>query len=434
MSNRDSRLRVAVVSMHTSPTAPLGQQANGGMNVYVREVCAAFSDRGIATDVFTRTQSDEDPKVEQLAPLSRVIYLDAGRDLDKYSLYREVPHFTSQVLKHVLREGSSYDLLYSHYWLSGEVACLLRPRLAPAWAHTAHTLGLVKNERLAVGARPEPPLRIAIEGDIARHADLMITSTLDESQALIDHYGADPRRVEVVAPGVDLTTFRPIDRAEARQKIGAGAGPMLLFVGRLERLKGVEIAIRALAQLRARGYAEARLLVLGEDSREGDESEMERLKAVASSAGVRGAIEFVGSVAHHELPYFYAAADVCVMPSYSESFGLVGLEAQACGCPVVASDVSGLRSVVREGVTGFLVAGDDPADYAERIERLLADPELARQMGRRGQLLAQRSSWSRTADRLAELFTSLAERRPSAQHHQSGGRVQSRVQAGMRHE
>lgn len=433
MSNRDSRLRVAVVSMHTSPTAPLGQQANGGMNVYVREVCTAFSDRGIATDVFTRKQSDEDPKVEQLAPLSRVIYLDAGRDLDKYSLYREVPRFTSQVLQHAQHEGSRYDLLYSHYWLSGEVACLLRPRLAPAWAHTAHTLGLVKNERLAAGARPEPPLRIAIEGDIARHADLMITSTLDESQALIEKYGADPARVEVVAPGVDLTTFRPIDREEARQKIGAGAGPLLLFVGRLERLKGVDIAIRALAQLRARGYADARFLVLGEDSREGDESEMERLKAVASALGVRDAIEFVGSVAHHELPYFYAAADVCVMPSYSESFGLVGLEAQACGCPVVASDVSGLRSVVREGVTGYLVAGNDPGDYADRIGRLLGDPELARQMGRRGQLLAQRSSWSRTADRLAELFTSMTERMPSSQRH-GGGRVQSRVQAGMRHE
>ncbi len=433
ISNRDSRLRVAVISMHTSPTAPLGRQANGGMNVYVREVCAAFSDRGIATDVFTRAQSDEDPKIEQLAPLSRVIYLDAGRDLDKYSLYREVPHFTSQVLQFGQREGTTYDLLYSHYWLSGEVACLLRPRLAPAWAHTAHTLGLVKNKRLAGGARPEPPLRIAIEGDIARHADLMITSTLDESEALVQQYGADPARVEVVAPGVDLATFRPIDRAEARAKIGADAGPLLLFVGRLERLKGVDIAIRALALLRARGYAGARFLVLGEDSRDGDESEKDRLKAVASDLGVRDAVEFVGSVAHHELPYFYAAADVCVMPSYSESFGLVGLEAQASGCPVVASDVSGLRSVVREGVTGFLIAGDDPADYADRIDRLLADRELARQMGSRGQLLAQRFSWSRTAGRLAELFTSLAERRPARQL-PGGGRVQSRVQAGMRHE
>jgi len=306
---------------------------------------------------------------------------------------------------------------------------VLRPRLAKAWAHTAHTLGLVKNQRLATGARPEPPLRIAVEGDIARCADLLVASTADESQELVEAYGADASRIEVVAPGVDV---RPIDRAEARSKIGAGDGPLLLFVGRLERLKGVDIAIRALALLRGRGHGGARLLVLGADSRDADESEMERLKRVASEAGVRDAIEFVGSVAHHELPYFYSAADVCVMPSYSESFGLVGLEAQACGSPVVASDVSGLRSVARDGVTGFLVAGDDPADYADRIGRLLDDPELARQMGRRGRLLAQRFSWSRTADRLAELFSSLAERKAASTV--DGGRAHSRLQAGMRHE
>jgi D-inositol-3-phosphate glycosyltransferase len=204
--------------------------------------------------------------------------------------------------------------------------------------------------------------------------------------------------------------FQPMDRGEARREIGYGSGRLLLFVGRLERLKGVEIAIRALALLRDRRHDDVRLLVLGQDSREGDESEMDRLKAVASEAGVRERIDFVGSVAHHELPYFYAAADVCVMPSYSESFGLVGLEAQACGCPVVASDVSGLRSVVRDEVTGYLVQGYDPAAYAERIGRLLANGELAQQMGRRGRLLAQRYSWSRTADRIEELFEGLSAR------------------------
>ena len=407
--------------MHTSPTAPLGQSANGGLNVYVREVCTAFSDRGIATDIYTRVQSSDDPKVEQLAPLSRVIYLPAGRNLDKYSLFREVPQFAAAIQEHAAAEEIQYDLIYSHYWLSGEVACLLRPQMASGWAHIAHTLGLVKNRRLATGARPEPALRIAVEGEIAQQADLLIASTADESQVLIDGYGADPSRVEVVAPGVDLSTFQPIDREEARRKIGVGTGPLLLFVGRLERLKGVDIAIRALAQLHERGHSDVRLLVLGEDSREGDESEMDRLKQVAESVSVRNAVDFVGSVAHHELPYFYAAADATVMPSYSESFGLVGLEAQACGCPVVGSGVTGIRSVVRDQVTGFLVDGDNPADYADRIARLLDEPELARQMGRRGQLLAQRFSWGRTADRLADLFNSLAV-------------SQDRVHAGMRHE
>jgi len=396
--------------MHTSPTASLGQNANGGLNVYVHEVATAFSDRGIATDIFTRQQSPDDPAIEPLAELSRVIYLPAGRGLDKYSLYNEVPAFASQVLDFAEREGISYDLLFSHYWLSGEVACLLRPHLASGWAHVAHTLGLVKNRSLAAGARPEPPLRIRVEAEIAQQADLLIASTADESAELVRTYGAVPERVFVVPPGVDLSVFQPVDRDEARRKIGYGPGRLLLFVGRLERLKGVEVAIRALALLRDRNHDDVRLLILREDSKDGDEGEKDRLKAVAADIGVRDRVDFLGSVAHHELPYFYSAADVCVMPSYSESFGLVGLEAQASGRPVVGSDVSGLRSVIRDQVSGYLIAGHDPAEYAERIGRLLEDPELAQQMGRRGRLLAQRYSWTRTADRLRELFEDVAER------------------------
>ena len=414
--------RIAVISMHTSPTASLGRNANGGLNVYAREVCSAFSERGIATDVFTRRQSLDDPRVELLAPNSRVIYLPAGDGLDKYSLFGEVPAFAARVLAFAAAEGISYDLLYSHYWLSGAAARLLRPRFGAPWAHVAHTLGLVKNRNLAAGARPEPELRIGVESEIVRQADLLMASTEDEAGDLVNVYGADPDRVAIVAPGVDLSMFQPMDRDVARKEIGCGSGRLLLFVGRLERLKGVEVAIRALALLRDRQHDDVRLLVLGEDSREGDESEQDRLKALASAIGVRDRVDFVGSVAHHELPCFYAAADVCVMPSYSESFGLVGLEAQACGCPVVASDVSGLRSVVRDEVSGYLVEGWDPAAYAERIGRLLADGELAQQMGRRGRLLAQRYSWSRTADHVEELFEGLA------------GRAQDLVQAGARHE
>ncbi len=396
--------------MHTSPTASLGQNANGGLNVYVREICAAFSERGIATDIFTRKQSADDPAFETLAPLSRVIYLPAGNGLDKYSLYREVPSFASRIAEFAAGENITYDLLYSHYWLSGEVACLLRPQLAAGWAHIAHTLGTVKNRTLAAGARPEPEVRIRVEGELAQQADLLIASTDDEAQELIEGYGADPQRVRVVPPGVDLGMFQPVDRREARRKIGYDSGRILLFVGRLERLKGVEIAIRSLGLLRDRRHDDVRLLILGEDSHEGDESEKDRLKAIAAEVGVRDRVDFIGSVAHHELPYFYAAADVCVMPSYSESFGLVALEAQACGCPVVASGVSGLRSVVRDEVSGYLIDEHDPAAYAERIGRLLENAELAQQMGRRGRLLAQRFSWTRTADRLEGLFEQVVER------------------------
>jgi D-inositol-3-phosphate glycosyltransferase len=254
-------------------------------------------------------------------------------------------------------------------------------------------------------------MRIRVEGEIAQQADLLIASTSDEGEELVNSYGASPDRVFIVPPGVDLATFRPLDRVESRRKIGySGGGPLLLFVGRLERLKGVEIAIRALALLKGRAYPDLRLLIVGEDSRDGDESEKDRLMSVASSLEVRDHVDFLGSVAHHELPYFYSAADACVMPSYSESFGLVALEAQACGSPVVASGVPGLRSVVRDEVSGYLIDGDDPAAYADRIGRLLADRELAQQMGRRGSLLAQRFSWTRTADRLEELFDRALDR------------------------
>jgi D-inositol-3-phosphate glycosyltransferase len=402
-------LRIAVISMHTSPTASLGQNANGGLNVYVHEIATAFSDRGIATDIFTRC-TPSDPELEQLTPLSRVIYLPAGQDLDKYSLYAEVPGFANRIRQFAVVEDLTYDLLFSHYWLSGEVACLLRPRLAAGWAHVAHTLGLVKNQTLAAGARPEPALRIQVEKEIAAQADLLIASTEDERAELVRLYGADPDHLAVVPPGVDVSMFQPIDRDEARRKIGYSEGRLLLFVGRLERLKGVEVAIRALALLRDRAHDDVRLLILGEDSREGDESEKDRLKEIATAAGVRDRVDFLGSVAHHELPFFYSAADVCVMPSYSESFGLVALEAQACGRPVVGSGVSGLRSVVRDEVSGYLLDSHDPAMYAERIGRLLDNPELALQMGRHGRLLSQRFSWTRTANRLQALFEDVVEK------------------------
>ncbi|HXN90705.1 MAG TPA: glycosyltransferase [Candidatus Sulfotelmatobacter sp.] len=422
ISHAAAARRLAVISMHTSPTASLGENANGGLNVYVREVAIAFSERGIATDIFTRRFPD-DPEVEQLAPLSRVIYLPAGRGLDKYSLYDQVPTFARHIAGFADRERLSYDLLFSHYWLSGEVACVLRPELAVGWAHIAHTLGLVKNRTMASGDRPEPELRIRVEGEIAQQADLLIASTPDEAADLALLYGADAEHVFVVPPGVDLSMFQPIDRTEARRKIGYRTGRLLLFVGRLERLKGVDVAIRALSLLRDRSHDDVRLLILGEDSRRSDEeSEKERLKAIAAAEGVQDRVDFLGSVAHHELPFFYSAADVCVMPSYSESFGLVGLEAQACGTPVVGSDVTGLRSVVRDEVSGYLVAGHNPAAYAEKIGRLLENPEQAQQMGRRGRLLAQRFSWGRTADRLHQLFDVVTER------------AQVRVQAGARQE
>jgi D-inositol-3-phosphate glycosyltransferase len=371
------------------------------MNVYIRELSAAFSRCGIATDVFTRRVGADDPEVERMAPLSRVVYLPAGHDhSDKYQLQHHVEEFASRAIAYIAESQLEYQLIYSHYWLSGLVAHSLRERLGLPWVHTAHTLGLVKNRQLAPGAKPEPVERIRAERRIAVEADLLIASTDNEREDLARLYGADYERIAVVAPGIDLATFLPMPKRDARRKIGFPDERLLLFVGRLERLKGVETILRALALAADRRHQDVRLLVLGEDSRDAAQSEKDRLRTLAAELGIADRVDFLGSVAHHELPYFYAAAEACLMPSYSESFGLVGLEAQACGCAVIASNVAGLASVVRDGVTGYLVDDHEPAEWADRISRLLNDPENAEQMGRRGVLLAQRFPWSLTADRV----------------------------------
>jgi D-inositol-3-phosphate glycosyltransferase len=414
---RGQRPRVAVICFHTSPTAALGHSANGGLNVYVREVCRQFSEHGVATDVFTRIASGAGPIVEQLAPLSRVVYLPAGpAEVDKYELTEYVEDFAGSVARFADDEGLRYDLLYSHYWLSGAVACTLRARWRLPWAHTAHTLAVVKNRALAPGDLPEPPERALLEGEIARSADLLIVSTEAEGDALRRAYGVRRDRIEVAAPGVDLDAFRYVKRFTGRD-----AGRTVLFVGRLERLKGADVALRAFAAA-ARHHPDVRFLVLGGDSHTRGESERERLAGIARELGIESRVSFLGSVPHRRLPDHYRAAEALLMPSYNESFGLVGLEAQACGCPVIAADVAGLASVVRDGVTGYLVAGHDPADYGDRLARLLDDPGLAAAMGRRGRLLAQAFGWERTGERLLELLNPLL----------AAGRPQLTVQAGAR--
>ncbi|HEY4027903.1 MAG TPA: glycosyltransferase [Candidatus Dormibacteraeota bacterium] len=420
--------RVAMITLHTSPTATLGQSAGGGLNVYVRQLCARFSRRGVATDVFTRSLGPGCPSVEQLAPLSRVVYLPAGPpDLDKYGLLRHVPEFTDAVEDFVADSGLDYDVLYSHYWLSGLSACALHHRLRLPWAHTPHTLAVVKNRLLAPGAEPEPEVRVELEGEIAHCADLHVVSTDAEAEDLRRAYHVPPDRLHVTAPGVDLETFRPVPKATARLLVGHPDHRLFVFAGRLEPLKGVDVILRALAQLTEGGrHPEVRLLVFGNDAagperRGGPEGsgearrfggEQARLRRLAEELGIAGRVEFPGSVAQHQLATYYAAADACLMPSYSESFGLVGLEAQACGSAVIASNVSGLASVVRDGLTGFLIDGHDPAAYADRMRRVLETPGLAAALGERGNRLARGFSWDRTASRLLDRFSALPGPQP----------------------
>jgi len=423
---------LAIVSLHASPVAALGAGENGGMNVYVRAVCEELSRRGIATEVFTRRSSAQGPDRIRLADRSWVTRLAVGPadDIDKARLFDLLPDFSEAILSEQRRRRAGFALVHSHYWLSGWVAARLRDEWILPWFHTFHTLARVKNEQAAEGAVVEPEHRIAVEQAIVRNCDRLIASSAQEAEDLVRLYGATRSRLSVVAPGVDLEVFTQRPTAALRKRLGLGEAPVVVFAGRLERLKGAETVIRAMAHLqgdRTQPNAPV-LLVSGADSHNGaSESrlsggEQARLMSLANSLGIGGLVRFLGSVDQPALAGYLSLASVCVVPSYSESFGLVALEAQACGCPVVASGVSGLRSVVRDEVSGYLIYGHDPVQYAERIGRLLADPELAQQMGRRSSMLAQRFSWSRTADRLFELFEGLS------------GRAQLRVHAGIRQE
>src|SRR6202165_901146 len=406
---------LAIVSLHASPVAALGAGENGGVNGYIRAVCEELSRRGIPTEVFTLRSSAAGPDRVQLAEKSWVTRLSVGPpdDIDKARLFDLLPDFSEAVLSEQRRRRLAFSLIHSHYWLSGGVATRLRDEWNLPWFHTFHTLARVKNERAAEGAIVEPEHRIAVEQAIVRNCDHLIASSVQEADDLIRLYGASRSRLSVVAPGVDLEVFTERPTGALRKRLGLGDAGVVVFAGRLERLKGAETVIRAMAHLAAdRTQAEPPvLLVIGDDSQDGaSESrlsggEKARLVALADSLGIGKQVRFLGSVEQPALAGYLSLASVCVVPSYSESFGLVALEAAACGTPVVAARVGGLPTIVKDGLTGYTLVSHDPAQYAERIGRLLADDELRRCFSRRSRLVATQFTWKETVDRLIAEYT-----------------------------
>ncbi|HEX9095732.1 MAG TPA: glycosyltransferase [Candidatus Dormibacteraeota bacterium] len=410
--------------MHASPVASLGAGENGGMNVYIRAVCEELSRRGIASEVFTRRSSTDGPDRVQLAERSWVTRLAVGPpdDVEKARLFDLLPDFAEAVLGEQRRHGG-FSLIHSHYWLSGWVASRLRDEWNLPWFHTFHTLARVKNERAAEGAVVEPEHRIAVEQAIVRNCDRLIASSAQEADDLVRLYGAARTRLSVVAPGVDLEVFNERPTAALRKRLGLGDAKVVVFAGRLERLKGAETVIRAMAILAADGAQQEPpvLLIIGDDSHNGaSESrlsggERARLEALATSLGIASQVRFMGPVDQPTLAGYLTLAAVCVVPSYSESFGLVALEAAATGTPVVAARVGGLPTIVKDGLTGFTLVSHDPAQYAERIGRLLADEELRACFSRRSRLVATQFTWKETVDRLVAEYRThrLPELRPA---------------------
>ncbi|MBN9754581.1 Glycosyltransferase MshA involved in mycothiol biosynthesis [Pseudonocardia sp. Ae406_Ps2] len=420
MSERLPR-RVAVLSVHTSPTEQPGTGDAGGMNVYVAQTAIRMARRGVEAEIFTRATSSEQPSTVELEPGATVRFVAAGpfEGLGKDDLPSQLCAFTAGVLRAEARHDPGwYDVVHSHYWLSGQVGWLARDRWGVPLVHSAHTLAKVKNAALAAGDTPEPRVRVIGEDQVVAEADRLVANTEIESKQLLDLYDADPHRTVTIPPGVDTDRFRPGDRAAARAELGLPAGAVVLaFVGRIQRLKAPDVLLRAAAELVARvpGLRE-RLVVLVAGGPSGSGlAEPTSLHELAAELGITDLVRFLPPRAGDELVTVYRAADVVAVPSHNESFGLVALEAQACGTPVVATRVGGLPVAVAEGRSGLLVTGHDISDWADALGELALDPGRREQMGRTAATHAHRFSWDRTTDALLgaydEARTEFAARR-----------------------
>jgi D-inositol-3-phosphate glycosyltransferase len=399
---------LAVVSLHSSPLIQPGVGDSGGMNVYVRELAGSLAQAGVDTTVYVRRWATDLPTEVAVEPGFRVVHVDAGPvDLPKESLPEVVGEFTDSLLDHLRHRPA--DVVHANYWLSGVAGHRVKHALDLPLVSTFHTLARVKAET----GDPEPDRRVDAEVEVIGCSDVILANSLEESSQLRRLYGADPDRIQVVPPGVDHAFFAPGDRGGARRALGLDPlAPTLLFVGRIQPLKGLDVAIGALAHLLARGHHTARLVVVGGPSGAEGPAELARVRALAAQLGVAAHIDWRDPQPHHLLSTWYRAADVVVVPSRSESFGLVALEAAACGVPVVAAAVGGLRTLVVHGLTGLLVAGRDPLAFADAIHRLLADPRLAGELGATAATRARTYTWSTAAARLRRTYHDLTSRVP----------------------
>jgi D-inositol-3-phosphate glycosyltransferase len=391
--------RVAMLSMHTSPLAQPGSADAGGMNVYVRELASAIAQAGVDCTTYVRRWREGLPREVVVEPGFRVVHVDAGSyDLTKEQLPSAVEAFASRVIDDLREEPA--DLVHANYWLSGVAGHRIKHELDMPLVTTFHTLARVKAE----GGDPEPLLRERAEADIIGCADAICVSCTEEERQFRRLYGDPPGRVEIVAPGVEHAFFSPGDRGGARRALGLGDHPVILFVGRLQALKGADVAVRTLAAL---DRPDAMLLMVGGASGADGDAYVEKVHGLVDELGVTGQVRFVRPQPHHLLSTYYRAADVVVVPSRSESFGLVALEAAASGVPVIASAVGGLLTLVDHGRTGFLVPGRDPDVFAAYADEVLSNPKVAHDLGTNAFVRSRRYTWSLAAARLRRLYADL---------------------------
>jgi D-inositol-3-phosphate glycosyltransferase len=393
MNCTKDNLSIAMLSAHSCPVGALGARDTGGMSVYIRELARELGKQGHHVDVYTRVHDPADPISEDLGERARLIHIKAGEEesIHKLAVYSYLPEFACHLEGYRKNNGLRYDVVFSHYWLSGWAGKYLTRWWQVPHVIMFHTLGAVKN---AIGiGEDSPELRIVTEREAVQNCQRIIAATAGERQELIDHYGAVPDRIGVVPCGVNLDLFRPVPRAAARQELGLPGDKVLLFVGRIDPLKGIDRLLKAVPLLPDRQGL--RLVVIGGD--EYSRSEVDKLRRLAAELGIEGSVTFPGLVRQDRLPYYYSAADVCVVPSYHESFGLVALESLACGTPVVASDVGDLRNIIRQGETGFVVPENTPPHLAGAIATFLVGAPRDAESARVRRASVSRFAWENVA-------------------------------------
>lgn len=410
---------IAMLSVHTSPLAPLGGKKTGGMNVYIRELAQELGRRGVAVDIYTRRSTPDTVDVDtSLGANIRVIHVNAGpaQPMNPDELYPHLSQFAAGVIAFSTLHNISYDLVYSHYWLSGWVANKLKEVWGTPFVQMFHTLGHMKN-RIVPGKTPMlPDVRISVETQIIQWADGIIAATPAEHAQLLWLYRADRRKIAIASPGVDTRRFQPMPMSAAKAALGIpDSTHLLLFVGRIEPLKAVDSIIEALRALRENNphiLDRVRFKIVGGNPNDAQDRDLAQLKEMVKAFDLTSVVEFVGAKDQSNLPCYYAAASAVLVPSDYESFGMVALEAMASGAPVIASEVGGLAFLVKDGETGFLVPSREPEAIADRIQRLVAEPEKYAHMRAAAAERARRYSWAVIASKLLTIFADILRRRP----------------------
>ncbi len=400
--------RVAYLSFHSCPLAQPGSGDAGGMNVYIRELGRAMADRGIDVVVFTRRSDDHTPDVVEVMPGFKVVHVEAGprERVPMKVLPAFVGEFAEATLQWIDQSGESYDIIHSHYWLSGWAGVLLKEKLGLPLANSFHTLGRVKELTRRADEAPAGLLRTMTEEEVIARSDCVVASTPYEFDDLMEHYAADPAALCTSPPGIRHEVFKPGDKEAARRSTGLRGSEIILFVGRIQALKGVDTAIAAIAEVES---SQAHLVIVGGPSGSDGPAELERLADLVAELGLTDRVRFIPPVAREDLVSFYQSADAVIVPSRSETFGLVAAEAQSCGIPVIASAVGGLPYIIEDGRSGILIQRQEPSEFAAAIDSLLSDPDLAGRLAKGAIEHSQRFSWEATVSRFLELYDGISQ-------------------------